>query len=71
MVNLRANSVIGQAVNFLLQKTLKIADESRQTMQNLRSDETLHRPHRPQIFNILLTSNRSSATVCVYAMSSI
>ena len=36
-----------------------------------RSDEIPHRPHRPQIFNILLTSNRTGATVCVYAMNSI
>ena len=31
-----------------------------------RSDET---PHRPQIFNILLTSNRTGATVRVYINS--
>jgi len=36
-----------------------------------RSDEIPHRPHQPQIFNILLTSNRTGATVCVYAMNSI
>ena len=40
----------------------------------VRSDETPHRPNRPhrsQIFNILLTSNRTGATVCMYAMNSI
>ena len=33
-----------------------------------RSDEI---PHRPQIFNILLTANRTGAIVCVYAINSI
>jgi len=34
-------------------------------------DETPHRPHRPQIVNILLTSNRTGAKTCVYVMNSI
>ena len=32
------------------------------------SDETRHHPHGPQIFNILLTSNRTGATVPVYTI---
>jgi len=36
-----------------------------------RSDETPHQPHCPQIFNILLTSNRTGATVRVHAMNTI
>jgi len=66
--------MVGGDIPLHLKFALKVTHPLRKTPTSTsirRSDETPHRPHQPQIFNILLTSNRTAATVRVYAMNSI